>query len=583
MQLDGFQCDSDAHSNPDVSDLFATSPGISTGSNNSTASLNDALRYAIYAYSVRWLPLRSAFESSNAGSAARAQRQQQEVRDQLWRQVRERIFLAISRPSYRSILTLFLFTLTEMPLDNDDPGLGDLCTEVMLNHFIRLRSPFKLPRVSPLAQSTMALPLAQGAVDFIMPRKRSDNDLKYQHLQDSIFWLGVVCDTSRSLIHHSPSVILPGRSGDRKVWGFIRQRTVIFDQSFRVLHGSAQPLPADIIVVVLQHASACKTMYLGVVNQFYEAAFHVNGESVEDAAGRVAEESRRFQDVFDPLLVMCARDYLTMKPESQLHYSEYLLPSRLCKVAHELRYIVLLLTHYHLGTLIFVDALDALDTTPEALKDLKSSRSQACSAIVNALSLAMSCDRYSDDDSPYGSILLLDPTPELMVEVLSRAGKAILSLYQSEKLRLQTAQVMLSVVFSALTVLMKLSVTASFVLSSLHALRSKQNLKIKNDDQCTTAGPIACPRDIPLLSACDSTFIDEFLRESQIQANIDPLHLDRTINKYEDLETRLGGMSGDTTSSQLQMVKDLSPSYAVNCSTVLNKAVWNSRGQCSGF
>jgi hypothetical protein len=320
MQLDEVLSSSHDISNP--LNTFERPSKLSNIRNKADSILDHALRYAIYAYAVRWLPLRSAFEASSQVDATKASQQQQEIREQLWCKARQTATSALTRPTYRSIVILLLFTLTEMPINCDDPEFSQLCSHTLLSFFNCLRSPFKPPKILPLSQSTTAVPHSQDALEYTMPRQRHNKDMKYQLLQDSIFWLGVLCDTSWALIHQTQSVILPGRSGDKKVWDLIRQRTVIFDQSFRVLHDSLLPLSPDIIVVVLQHASACKTMYSGVVVQFCDSVFHHNVESVESAARQVSEESRRFHDVFDRLLALCARDYLAISPESQVNYCE---------------------------------------------------------------------------------------------------------------------------------------------------------------------------------------------------------------------------------------------------------------------
>ncbi|KAK4941638.1 hypothetical protein LTR10_018516 [Elasticomyces elasticus] len=512
LQLDGGHQDANGLLNHNSA--CETSPKDPKSRTDGQAVLDNALRHAIYAFAARWLPVRSALETLHPGSNTKAQKHQQDFREQLWRNALKGVLSALTRPSYRSILTLLLFSLTERPIDHNDPGISRLCHQTLLSHFVTLRSPFEHPETRPLGQCTTAVPRAEGAVDYTMPAKLQVLDQKHQHLQDSIFWLGVLCDTSSSLIHQTPSVILPGKTADKQVWDFIRQRTVIFDQSFRVLHGSPLPLAPDIIVVVLQHASACKTMYLGVLNQFCDAVFHQKLEPVEGVAQRVSEESRRFHDVFDRLLAMCSRDYLTMSPENQTNY-------------------LLLMTHYHMGSLILADTLEYLDSTPEHLIDPASTRLHACNAIVNALTLAMNYDRYSHDDSPYGSRLLLDPTPDLMLEVLCRTGRAGFSLLKHEKIPPHTAQIMLSVVFSALGALSTISVTASFVLTSFEQLSSKENLRVKRDTQGSARGPIANTHNIQLLCRCDSRFIDDFLQETQIQANLDPLSLDKTIQRYE--------------------------------------------------
>jgi len=137
-----------------------------------------------------------------------------------------------------------------------------------------------------------------------------------------MLWLGILCDMSQSAIQKSPSVLLPGNSGDEKAWDFIRQRTVIFDRSFRILNSSLTPLPADIVVVLLQHASACKTMYFGCINQFRDSLSQRNVDLILDHALKVSDERKRFHGTFDQLLAKCARDFLTMTLESQLNYGK---------------------------------------------------------------------------------------------------------------------------------------------------------------------------------------------------------------------------------------------------------------------
>jgi len=228
-------------------------------------------------------------------------------------------------------------------------------------------------------------------------------------MRDAMFWVGVVCDTSRSLINQVPMVLL-GEHGDAKVWEFILQRTVIFNQSFRPLHCSQDPLSPDLIVVILEHATACKTMYLGIINQFCDAMLHHNTEAIEKGAERIRLESRRFRDIFDPLLSRCGNEILTLRPESQLNYSK--LNCQNVNDAKTLIILALLVTHYNLGSLILADVLEFAGYIPEPLTDPIFSRSRACHSIVNAINLALNCDRYSQDESPYGSRLLHDPTPE---------------------------------------------------------------------------------------------------------------------------------------------------------------------------
>lgn len=139
------------------------------------------------------------------------------------------------------------------------------------------------------------------------------------------------------------------------------------------------------------------------------------------------------------------------------------------------------------------------------------------------MNLALNADRYSHDDSPYGSRLLHDPTPEYMIELLSRCGKAIFACHADGEIPSHAAQVMLSVICSSLTILCQISQTASFVLSSFRIIGNAAGLKIKNDELNETKKAKA--QDVPTLAACDPTFIDGFLREMQVQASLTPSNL----------------------------------------------------------
>ena len=102
---------------------------------------------------------------------------------------------------------------------------------------------------------------------------------------------------------------------------FSRQRTVIFDQMLKSLQGSHAKLPRDVAEVVLQHATVCKTMYFGAIDQLCDSLFYHDVPTVKADAQAVLEESQRFHQVFDHLLFMCTRDYTLLDESTQLNYS----------------------------------------------------------------------------------------------------------------------------------------------------------------------------------------------------------------------------------------------------------------------
>ena len=159
------------------------------------------------------------------------------------------------------------------------------------------------------------------------------------------------------------------------------------------------------------------------------------------------------------------------------------------------------------------------------------SRLYSCNAIVNAITLALNHDRYTEGLSSHGSILLRDPSPSLMVETLSRTGKSIFRLHETGRVTNSTAQIMISVVVSALTVLSDVSMTSTFVLASIRQSCASMNIKFRSDSQHMPMSLDSKQREI--LSNCDCSTIDDFLQEMQIQVSGDPSFMDRNITKYE--------------------------------------------------
>ncbi len=144
----------------------------------------------------------------------------------------------------------------------------------------------------------------------------------------------------------------------------------------------------------------------------------------------------------------------------------------------------------------------------------------------------MSHDRYSNNESPYGSELLLDPTPELMAEVLLRTGNAILLLHSRGDVSSSTAQIMLSIIFSALMILSEVSRKAGFVLSILRNVCLTKKLKIV-DHEATHEVLRAPVANLAILTACNTDFIECFLQEMQEQIASDSTHFNDTVKHHE--------------------------------------------------
>lgn len=189
--------------------------------------------------------------------------------------------------------------------------------------------------------------------------------------------------------------------------------------------------------------------------------------------------------------------------------------------------------HYHLGTLALADFLDTLPHVPEPLKNPLFSRLLACTTIVNTLNMALNYDRFSGDESPHGSVLLLDPTPITVLEALSRTNKAVFTLFGAGKVDLHTVRMMTSVVGTALTILSKILVTASYALTWLRQRCDENNIKLVLDTHHTVDPDSKEQYD--LLARCDGDYVDEFLQEMKmIEVDSGQSLVDSTVARYSN-------------------------------------------------
>lgn len=179
---------------------------------------------------------------------------------------------------------------------------------------------------------------------------------------------------------------------------------------------------------------------------------------------------------------------------------------------------------------------DTLESVPQPLHDPKLSRLYATNAIINAVSLALNYDRFVENESPYSSILLMDPTPITMIEAMSRTAQAVFSLLETDKITSATAQIMVSVAISALASLSQISDSASFALTSIG--NKCTDFKLKFNPKSSNADNAQCmdTDKLELLSQCNPGFLDEFFQEMKIVDSVSGnFLLEQTVEEYEEV------------------------------------------------
>ena len=287
--------------------------------------INRALNFALYAYSVWWLRLGDMKQNQDSDTRKDFISWKLKLSVDLWRQARQHIDAVLSRPTYRSILALYLFAIIPSSHNREGDCIEDLCIEASLNHqkYLRSRVLMKIHDPDPMLDllETTTFPSTRDV--------SSSNQMEDKCMMDIAYWFGVISDTTRSLMRCQPSIMLPGRSGEGKVWAAVRQRTKTFESEFKNLATLRAPLSDGMVITILQHAFAFKTLVWAAITRVQDALFHqVSDITLSEAIDTVRTDSNRFEEVFSPLLSICERDFILLSRTTQMSYSKKIRSAR---------------------------------------------------------------------------------------------------------------------------------------------------------------------------------------------------------------------------------------------------------------
>ena len=197
--------------------------------------------------------------------------------------------------------------------------MEDACLETALHHHNQLRSmaSTKTQRSDPIIDllGSRSLP--------VVDQPSTDRETEYKYLKDIVHWLGIISDTTRSLTRCRPSILLPGRIGEKKVWSAVRQHTDIFLKEFQTLIDVRAPLSDSKVSSISQHAFAFRTLVWAAITHVQDAVSHQTSDiTLSEAVENVRKESNHFEQVFGLLLSRCQRDFLLLSRATQLSYSK---------------------------------------------------------------------------------------------------------------------------------------------------------------------------------------------------------------------------------------------------------------------
>jgi hypothetical protein len=290
--------------------------------------INRALIYAVYAYCVRWLDLGEIQQGRDAETQGRLGRLKEGLSETLWLQARKQMYEILSRPSYRSILALYLFAMIPTSSRKTYDNFEDHCIEASLSHHNYLhsrRAPMPFGRrdsITSLLESSSFSRADLYSTQASLPPDADEN--QRLSMSSLAFWFGIISDTTRALIRCRPSILLPpGCDSEAKVWTAVRNRTQWFKKQFEPLRQLQTPVRDDQVMEMLQHALAGKTLVWAAITRVQDALVHqMSGVSLAEAVDVAREESNAYQETFGQLLCLGLRDFMLLNRVTQMCFSE---------------------------------------------------------------------------------------------------------------------------------------------------------------------------------------------------------------------------------------------------------------------
>lgn len=284
------------------------------------AIINQSLISAVHAFSARWLPA-SHFRTNNPLDLQESMAMREHFIKSVWQRAHKDVVAVLARPSYRSILALYLFGTTPTPLKTRERRIVAHCQETAIRHYVQLRA-----QTSPVARCSSTTSV-QVSANFEQSTPEVKAREEYDHLADTAYWFGIVIDGSRAVTKCQPSILLPSLNGESQVWDPIRKQVENADMIYRAVQSTKGPLTDDTVMAMIQYGFAYKTLFWKAISWVQDYFFyHTVDLPVETLVGNVACEMDRFQDIFGPFLDHCALDYVLLSEKSRLCYSELLHP-----------------------------------------------------------------------------------------------------------------------------------------------------------------------------------------------------------------------------------------------------------------
>jgi hypothetical protein len=282
------------------------------------ALLTSSLSAAVYSFSIRWIRIVAPGRYTD-------EMEYDELIRALWFEARDGASKCIGRPSYRSVLTLYLFGMTPVPTNVSASEAKDgLTGEVGIELAIRQLHDLRAKR---RGRQFIGSKITTGADDTTpsgTSRPLFNDDFIQQ--ENIAFVAGMIFDTSFSLSMGRPSILCAGILGflDDPQFQLLITRARIFHQDSEEMRRPGFVATEQAAHLVVQSASAWKLIIFKAVSVLREGVVYGHDEShMEKVRIYIDQILGILENTYVPVLDACERSIHLMSQEIQLQWCKF--------------------------------------------------------------------------------------------------------------------------------------------------------------------------------------------------------------------------------------------------------------------
>lgn len=281
--------------------------------------IQQSLESTISAFSIRWLPLTSPapFGNDHMGSI-RA----------LWRHARRDMLRVINRPSYRSMLSLFLFAMTPIPAgiseeEEADGITGQACVHAALQQIQTLRArqrnlQFSGSKVSPSTMKVQAI---------CATPESSIGTPSFITAESTAYWAALTFDTSASLTLNCKSLLSSGLFGFEAElpWRLVRSTCKMFDETAKTWSQGSFDMTDERANQIIGAGASWKLLGWKLAAIFKEALRDGHHETeVRKVFAAVVDAYKQFNTIYRPHLEACEKRVQFLGQKTKLRWCKFL-------------------------------------------------------------------------------------------------------------------------------------------------------------------------------------------------------------------------------------------------------------------